>query len=88
MAGSVCALDRGHRAPGRPLRAIEAERAEFLVGDIGPDPTVGALDPFLELGQELIEDLVAVVLPAALFGDDSAELGGDVTAAFGGDAAI
>jgi hypothetical protein len=29
-----------------------------------------------------------MVLPAALFGDDSAELRGDVTAAFGGDAAI
>jgi hypothetical protein len=28
------------------------------------------------------------VLPAALSGDDSAELRGDVTAAFGGDAAI
>ena len=41
------------------LGAVEAERAQFLVGDVGPDPAVAALDPLLELGEVRVEDLVA-----------------------------
>ena len=55
----VRVLDVGHRTPRGPLRAVEAERAQLLVGDVGADPAMGALDPLLELGEVRVEDLVA-----------------------------
>ena len=58
VAGRVRPLDLGDRTPGRPLRAVEAQRAELLVDDVGADPAVAALDPLLELGEVRIEDLV------------------------------
>src|ERR1035437_9817058 len=45
--------NRDH-APGRPPRPGVAQRAELVVGDLGADFAVGAVDPLLDLGQELV----------------------------------
>ena len=54
---AVVTLHRGDRAPGRALRAGVPERDQLVVRDVGAQPTLGALDPLLELGQELIDQL-------------------------------
>jgi hypothetical protein len=53
-AQAVVLLHRRDRPPGRPLRPRETQRDELVVGDIGADFAIGAFDPLLDLGQELI----------------------------------
>ena len=49
-----CFLTCGDGPPGRPLRPGEPHRHQLVVRDVGADLAVGLLDPFLDLGQELI----------------------------------
>ena len=51
----VLPLDRGDRPPGRPLRPGEPHRHQLVVGDVGADLALRLLDPFLDLGQELVD---------------------------------
>ena len=50
-----CFLTCGDRPPGRPLRPGEPHRHQLVVRDVGADLALGLLDPFLDLGQELID---------------------------------
>jgi hypothetical protein len=46
-----------NRPAGRALRAGEPQRDQLVVRDIGAQPAARALDPLLELGPELIDQL-------------------------------
>ena len=52
----------------RPLRALEAEREQLVVDDVGPDLAVAALDPLLDLGQIAVDQPV----PGRSLGQDPA----------------
>lgn len=68
VAGGVRLLGSSDRAAGRPLRALEAQRQELVVDDVGPDLALRALDPLLDLGQEAVDQ----PLPRGPLGQDAA----------------
>ncbi|MDQ0618586.1 hypothetical protein QFZ33_002610 [Arthrobacter globiformis] len=41
---------------GGPLRPLVAQAQELFVGFVGADPSLGRLDPYLDLGQEHVRD--------------------------------
>gem|GEM_PF-6123868 len=66
--------DLRDRATGRPLRPLKAERDQLRVRFIGTDLAPRGLDPFLDLRQERIRDLVPIHRdrdrPASVAGGD------------------
>ncbi len=54
---AVVRLHRRDRPPGRALRPGEPQRDQLVVRDVGADLAVRALDPLLDLRQELIDQL-------------------------------
>ncbi len=54
---AVVPLDRGDRPAGGPLRAGVPERGQLLMGPVRAQLALRALDPLLQLGQELIDQL-------------------------------
>lgn len=52
-------LSMRDRPAGGPLRTRITQGEQLLVGFIRGDPSLGRLDPFLDLGQERVSDTIA-----------------------------
>src|SRR3990172_2433331 len=59
VAGGVRLLGSSDRPSRRPLRALEPQREQLVVNDVGADLALRALDPLLDLGQEAVDQAVA-----------------------------
>ena len=86
-AGPVRGLGQPDGPAGRPLRAVEAERSQPLVDDVGPDPPGRALDELLDLRAVRVDlhrppdpggRVVAPVTPVDVAGDGLRIAGGEV----------